>query len=76
MPAPMSPDEVQILTGYDDRGSEALVERIIAADDAGVRVELKLGDGRQVWTQLAPEQAEQLELREGQILPVSPVLAS
>jgi hypothetical protein len=75
MSIPMSPDEVQILTGYDDRGREALVERIVV-DGTEVRIELKLGDGREAWTRLAPEQAEQLELREGQILPVSPVLAS
>jgi molybdopterin-binding protein len=33
-----------------------------------VRVELKLGDGRELWAQVTRETAEQLELKEGQIL--------
>jgi hypothetical protein len=69
MRSPTSPDEVQILTGYDDRGSEALVERVVE-DEAGFQVELRLGDGRPAWSRLTLEETEQLELREGQILPV------
>jgi sulfate/thiosulfate transport system ATP-binding protein len=33
-----------------------------------VRVELRLHDGRDIWAQVTRETAEQLELREGQIL--------
>ncbi|HEY1833241.1 MAG TPA: TOBE domain-containing protein [Solirubrobacteraceae bacterium] len=69
MPSPTSANEVQILTGYDDRGSEALVERIVE-NEAGFQVELKLGDGRPAWSRLTPEESEQLELHEGQILPI------
>jgi sulfate transport system ATP-binding protein len=35
-----------------------------------VRVELTLPDGRDIWAQVTRETAEQLELKEGLILPV------
>jgi sulfate transport system ATP-binding protein len=35
-----------------------------------VRVELKLHDGRDIWAQVTREDAQQLELSEGQILSV------
>jgi molybdopterin-binding protein len=35
-----------------------------------VRVELTLPDGRDIWAQVTREIAQELELREGQILPV------
>jgi len=35
-----------------------------------VRVELTLPDGRELWAQISRTSAQELELREGQILPV------
>jgi len=35
-----------------------------------VRVELTLPDGREIWAQLTREEAQELELSEGQILSV------
>jgi molybdopterin-binding protein len=35
-----------------------------------VRVELKLGDGREIWAQVTRESAQELELAEGKILAV------
>jgi hypothetical protein len=50
-------------------GAEALVERV-AALDGQVQVTLRLGDGTEVHTALAPPRAEQLELHEGQIVAI------
>jgi sulfate transport system ATP-binding protein len=63
------PHDIQILTEDDGTGTEALVERV-AHLGFEVRVELKLEDGREVWAQVTREEAQQLELREGQILAV------
>jgi len=50
-------------------GAEALVERV-AALDGELRVTLRLGDGSELQTALAPARAEQLELHEGQIVAI------
>jgi sulfate transport system ATP-binding protein len=61
------PHDIEILDGSSGQGSEALIERVVHLGFE-VRVELKLGDGREVWAQVTRERAHELELREGQIL--------
>jgi sulfate/thiosulfate transport system ATP-binding protein len=63
------PHDIQILPEADGSGTEALVERVVHLGFE-VRVELKLGDGRDIWAQVTRESAQQLELKEGQILAV------
>jgi sulfate transport system ATP-binding protein len=65
----LRPHDIQILPEADGTGSEALVERVVHLGFE-VRVELKLHDGRDVWAQVTREVAQELELREGQILSV------
>jgi sulfate/thiosulfate transport system ATP-binding protein len=65
----LRPHDVQILPEDDGTGTEALVERVVHLGFE-VRVELKLQDGREIWAQLTRENAQQLELSEGQILSV------
>jgi len=63
------PHDIQILAQDDGTGTEALVERVVHLGFE-VRVELKLHDGRDIWAQVTRENAQELELREGQILSV------
>jgi sulfate transport system ATP-binding protein len=63
----LRPHDIQLLSESDGDGEEALVERVVHLGFE-VRVELKLGDGRELWAQVTRETAQQLELREGQIL--------
>jgi sulfate transport system ATP-binding protein len=65
----LRPHDIQILPEDDSSGDEALVERVVHLGFE-VRVELKLHDGREIWAQVTRENAQQLELREGQILSV------
>jgi sulfate transport system ATP-binding protein len=65
----LRPHDIQILPEADGTGTEALVERVVHLGFE-VRVELKLQDGRDVWAQVTRENAQQLELSEGQILSV------
>jgi len=69
----LRPHDIQILGGWDfysdDTSTEALIERVVHLGFE-VRVELKLHDGREVWAQITRENAQQLELEEGQILAV------
>ncbi|HYM45603.1 MAG TPA: TOBE-like domain-containing protein [Solirubrobacteraceae bacterium] len=65
----MRPHDIQILPSVEGDGTEALVERVVHLGFE-VRVELKLGDGRDVWAQVTRERAQELELHEGQILAV------
>jgi sulfate transport system ATP-binding protein len=65
----LRPHDVQILPEADGTGTEALVERVVHLGFE-VRVELKLHDGREIWAQVTRENAQQLELSEGQILSV------
>ena len=65
----MRPHDIQILPEADGTGTEALVERVVHLGFE-VRVELKLHDGREIWAQITREEAQQLELSEGQILSV------
>jgi sulfate/thiosulfate transport system ATP-binding protein len=67
------PHDVQILGGWDlnsdGSATEALVERVVHLGFE-VRVELTLPDGRGIWAQVTRAAAHELELHEGQILPV------
>jgi sulfate transport system ATP-binding protein len=63
------PHDIQILAEDDGTGTEALVERVVHLGFE-VRVELKLPDGREIWAQVTREEAQQLELSQGQILSV------
>jgi sulfate transport system ATP-binding protein len=65
----LRPHDIQILPEDDSGGEEALVERVVHLGFE-VRVELKLHDGREIWAQVTRENAQQLELTEGQILSV------
>jgi sulfate transport system ATP-binding protein len=65
----LRPHDIQILPDSDSGGAEALVERVVHLGFE-VRVELRLGDGRDVWAQVTRERAHELELEEGQILAV------
>jgi sulfate/thiosulfate transport system ATP-binding protein len=65
----LRPHDIQILAESDGSGIEALVRRVVHLGFE-VRVELTLPDGRGIWAQVTRETAEQLELKEGQILPV------
>jgi sulfate transport system ATP-binding protein len=65
----LRPHDIQILPEDDGSGTEALVERVVHLGFE-VRVELKLNDGREVWAQVTREQAQELELAQGQILSV------
>jgi sulfate/thiosulfate transport system ATP-binding protein len=63
------PHDVQILAEDDGSGTEALVKRVVHLGFE-VRVELTLPDSREIWAQVTRDAAQQLELREGQILTV------
>ncbi len=63
----LRPHDIQLLSDADGASEEALVERVVHLGFE-VRVELKLGDGRELWAQVTRETAQQLELQEGQIL--------
>jgi sulfate transport system ATP-binding protein len=65
----LRPHDIQILAEAEGSGIEALVQRVVHLGFE-VRVELTLPDGRDIWAQVTRETAEQLELKEGQILPV------
>jgi sulfate transport system ATP-binding protein len=63
----LRPHDIDIRIDRVDGGVEAQVQRVIHLGFE-VRVELQAGDGRQLWAQLTREEAEQLELLEGQIV--------
>jgi sulfate transport system ATP-binding protein len=65
----LRPHDIQILAEADGSGIEALIQRVVHLGFE-VRVELTLPDGREIWAQVTRESAEQLELKEGQILAV------
>jgi len=65
----LRPHDIQILAEEDGSGIEALVRRVVHLGFE-VRVELTLPDGRDIWAQVTRETAEQLELKEDQILAV------
>jgi sulfate transport system ATP-binding protein len=63
------PHDIQLLSEAGPGTTEALVQRIVHLGFE-VRVELTLPDGREIWAQLTREEAQELELAEGQILSV------
>jgi sulfate transport system ATP-binding protein len=63
----LRPHDVDIRIDRVDGGVEAQVRRVIHLGFE-VRVELESGDGRHLWAQLTREEAEQLELTDGQIV--------
>ncbi|HEV2982712.1 MAG TPA: TOBE-like domain-containing protein [Solirubrobacteraceae bacterium] len=65
----LRPHDIQILSDADASSTEAMVRRIVRLGFE-VRVELTLPDGREVWAQITRDTANELELSEGQILPV------
>jgi sulfate/thiosulfate transport system ATP-binding protein len=65
----LRPHDIQILAEAEGSGTEALIQRVVHLGFE-VRVELTLPDGRELWAQVTREIAEQLELKEGQILAV------
>ena len=65
------PHDIDVLMHPNGETEEAMVERIVGLGFE-VRVELALADGGEIWAQLTREQAEQLELRENQIVYVRP----
>ena len=65
----LRPHDIQILPEADASSTEAMVRRIVHLGFE-VRVELTLPDGREVWAQVTRASANELELSEGQILPV------
>jgi sulfate/thiosulfate transport system ATP-binding protein len=66
----LRPHEIQLLDeDHREDGVEALVRRIVHLGFE-VRVELTLPDGTEIWAQVTRERAEQMELREGQIVAI------
>jgi sulfate transport system ATP-binding protein len=65
----LRPHDIEILSEGGDGATEALVQRVVHLGFE-VRVELTLPDGRELWAQISRTSAQELELREGQILPV------
>jgi sulfate transport system ATP-binding protein len=65
------PHDFEIRMEPNGASEEAMIDRIVHLGFE-VRVELTLGDGRHIWVQITRDEAEQLELAEGQIVHVRP----
>src|SRR2546423_13446868 len=65
------PHDIDVLMSPNGETEEAMVERVVGLGFE-VRVELALADGGEIWAQLTRDQAEQLELRQNQIVYVRP----
>jgi len=65
------PHDIDVLMHPNGETEEAMIERIVGLGFE-VRVELALADGGEIWAQLTRDEAEQLELRHGQIVYVRP----
>jgi sulfate/thiosulfate transport system ATP-binding protein len=65
------PHDLELLVQSNGQTEKATIVRIVGLGFE-VRVELALGDGKEIWAQLTREEAEELELREGQIVHVRP----
>jgi sulfate transport system ATP-binding protein len=65
------PHDVEVRRQPNATTSEAMVERLVHLGFE-VRAELVLHDGQHVWAQLSREDAEELELAQGQIVFVRP----
>jgi sulfate/thiosulfate transport system ATP-binding protein len=65
------PHDLEILAQANGQTERATVIRVVGLGFE-VRVELNLGSGKEIWAQLTREQAEELQLREGQTVFVRP----
>jgi sulfate/thiosulfate transport system ATP-binding protein len=65
------PHDIDVLLEPNGSTSEGMVERVVHLGFE-VRVEIVLADGQHLWAQLARDQAEQLEVEEGQVVFVRP----
>jgi sulfate/thiosulfate transport system ATP-binding protein len=65
------PHDLELLVQPNGQTQQATVQRIVGLGFE-VRVELALEDGKEIWAQLTRDQAEQLELHEGQTVHVRP----
>jgi sulfate transport system ATP-binding protein len=65
------PHDVDVLVQPNGQTAEAIIERIVSLGFE-VRVELALAGGEEIWAQLTRDEADQLELRENQIVYVRP----
>ena len=65
------PHDFDLMLEPNGSTNEAMIERIVHLGFE-VRVEFTLPDGRSAWAQVTREQAEELELQEGQIVYVRP----
>jgi sulfate transport system ATP-binding protein len=65
------PHDVELLLAPNGTTSEAMIERLVHLGFE-VRVDLVLQDGQRLLAQVSREDAEQLELRQGQIIFVRP----
>ena len=65
------PHDLEILAQANGQTEQAKVIRVVGLGFE-VRVELDLGDDKEIWAQLTREEAEQLDLREGQTVFVRP----
>jgi sulfate transport system ATP-binding protein len=61
------PHDLEIRVSPFDRASEAMVERIVYLGFE-VRVELVRSDGQRAWAQLTRDEAERLEIADGQVV--------
>ena len=68
------PHDIVILHEAEDGSEEALIERIVRLGFE-VRVEFTLTDGRHLWVQVSREEAEGLDLTEGEIVHIRPTRA-
>jgi sulfate transport system ATP-binding protein len=65
------PHDMELLLEPNGSTKEAMIERVVHLGFE-VRVEFTLPDGESAWAQLTREEADQLELRDGQIVFVRP----
>jgi sulfate transport system ATP-binding protein len=61
------PHDIEVLVEPNGSTEEAMIDRVVHLGFE-VRVEFTLNDGRQAWSQLTREEADQLELEQGQIV--------
>jgi sulfate/thiosulfate transport system ATP-binding protein len=65
------PHDLELLAQANGQTEKATIVRVVGLGFE-VRVELALADGKEIWAQLTREEAEGLDLREGQVVHVRP----
>lgn len=65
------PHDIDLLVEPNGTSTEAMIERVIHLGFE-VRVELVLGSGEHLWAQVSRDEAEELDLDEGQVVFVRP----